>query len=163
MRTLASLLAATAIAAFGFTTPASAGKPVNDPRHAHFTSGVSAPFIDIIGGVEATPFIAGAPNSKGELDNDGRWAVETGDLTPAAVVNICLDAVAAPVTVPFFLRRVTVDANGDILAQVGNLTVTEDGVWQAPSLQIYPDPETEDDCDGTLIQETGTDVMIDAD
>ncbi len=156
MRTLTSLLAAAAIAAIGFADPASADKPTDKVKHGHFTSGFSAPFV-ADGGAEVSH--SNGLGSKGDLDNDGNWGVVTGELDVDIDYDICLVAEGVG---PIFLGSATSDGDGDLDA-TGSMDAADAGDYQAPSLQIYPDPEDEDDCDGTLAQESGTTIVIDAD
>ncbi len=154
MRTLVTLLAAAAIAAIGFTAPASANKPTDKVKHDHFTSGFSAPFV-ADGGAEVSH--SNTLGSKGDLDNDGNWGVVTGELAVDTDFDICLVAEGVG---PIFLGSAMSDGVGD-LDTFGGPAPADD--YQAPSLQIYPDPEAEDDCDGTLAQESGTTIVIDVD
>ena len=157
MRTLTSLLAVAAIAAFGLTTPASANKGVDKVKHDHFTSGFSAPFV-ADGGAEVSP--ADDLGSKGDLDNDGNWGVVTGELGNTVLYDICLVAEGVG---PILLGSATSAANGDLDA-TGSMDAADEGDYQAPSLQIYQDDaDTCGDDGGTLVQESGTTIMIDAD
>ena len=161
MRTLASLLAAAAIiAVFGFTGTASADKGVDKVKHGHFTSGFSAPFV-ADGGAEVSH--SNGLGSKGDLDNDGNWGVITGDLAVDTTYEICLAAVEAPVGVdnPLWLDDADTDIIEGDLEATGSMDAADEGDYQAPSLQIRED--SDDDCEGDLVQESGTTVSIDTD
>lgn len=157
MRTLASLLAAAAIiAVFGFTGPASADKGADKVKHSHATSGFSAPFV-ANNGAEVSH--SDGLGSKGDLDNDGLWGVVTGELVVNTTYEICLVAEGVG---PIWLADATTDGtNGDLDAVGGPVAA---GDYQVPSLQIREDSfENDNDCSGTLVQESGTTIVIDTD
>ena len=160
MRTLASLLAAAALAAFGFTAPAGAGKPTTKVDHDHYTSGFSAAFVAVDGSEVGHSYLNGE-GSKGDLDNDGNWGVITGELVVDTTYEICLAAVEAPdgVDNPLWLADAPTDGTYGNLYTTGSMDVADAGDYQAPSLQIRADTG-EDECDGVLLQESGTTVVI---
>ena len=165
MRTLATLLAVAAIAAFGFTAPAMAGKPTQKVNHGHATSGFSAPFV-ANGGAEVSH--SDGDGSKGDVDNDGNWGVITGQLpVPDVFYDICFAAEG----VGDILLATELATGTDILTD--NVTDNVGGShiqvptadYQVPRLRIYQDDDT--DCAGgsinVLAQESGVSIAIDAD
>ena len=162
MRTLASLLAAAAIAAFGLAGTAMADKPDKKVNHGHFTSGFSAPFVANGGGEVSHSDNQG---SKGDVDNDGNWGVITGALGNETLVDVCFTAIGVA---PFLLVATMSEPNGDLLIDnIGDvLAPVPSANYQAPSMQIYADGTGDCGTGGTpgaLLQESGTTVVIDAD
>ena len=170
MLRLATFTAVAALAGFGFAGTVMAGKPGPFPSHNHGTSGFSAPFLDVGNGVEVSP--TDGLSSKGELDNDGRWGVDTGDVGGSGgdfvldgdTVEICLQAVAAPVGTPLFLTDFTADGAGNILTS-GNIGAGNEGSWRGPRLQIRDDAVLAGTCVASVctVGDVGEACTVDAD
>lgn len=129
--------------------PAGAGKLGGNSPTSSVTYVVS-PLVE--GGVE----VAG---SSVRIDNSGHWNVET--TIGAGNYEVCLGAELAPGNDNPLSLGTVLGFSGGYFRLAGVIGVADEGYWLGPTFQIYEKNDSDSDCDGVLIQESGITLAVD--